>query len=73
MVGNDKQNCFITLKDRKLNFQSKPTVRLLNPAKDELGRISKTTVDKIYVNFRNSLHLNQGKNTQAVNRLVQKH
>ena len=73
MFGNDKQNCFITLKDRKLNFQSKPTVRLLNPAKNELGRISKTTLDKIYVNFRNSLHLNQRKNTQAVNRLVQKH
>ena len=43
-----------------------PTVRLLNPAKNEFGRISKTILDKIKVNFSNSLHLNQWKNTQEV-------
>ena len=41
-------------------------MRLLNPVKNELGRISKTVLDKIYVNLRNSLHLNQGKNAQEV-------
>ena len=61
-----KQNCFITLKDHKPNFQNNPTVRLLNPVKNELGQISKTVLDKIYVNLRNSLHLNQKKNTQEV-------
>ena len=61
-----KQNCFITLKDHKPNFQNNPTVRLLNPVKNELGQISKTILDKIYVNIRNSLHLNQEKNTQEV-------
>ena len=61
-----KQNCFITLKDHKPNFQNNPTVRLLNPVKNELGQISKTILDKIYVNIRNSLHLNQKKNTQEV-------
>ena len=66
MFVNGKQNCFITLEDHKSNFQSNPTVRLLNPAKNELGRISKTILDKIYVNLRNSLHLNQWKNTQEV-------
>ena len=57
MFVNGKQNCFITLKDH--NFQNNPTVRL------ELGQISKTILDKINVNLRNSLHLNQ-KNTQEV-------
>ena len=28
-----KQNCVITLKDHKPNFQNNPTVRFLNPAK----------------------------------------
>ena len=49
MFVNAKQNCFITLKDHKPNFQNNPTVRLLNPAKNELGRISKNILDKINV------------------------
>ena len=65
MFVNGKQNCFITLK-HKPNFHNNPKVRLLNPAKNEPGRISKTILDKINVNLRNSLHLNQWKNTQEV-------
>ena len=38
----------------------------MNPAENELGRIIKTILDKINVNLRNSLHLNQWKNTQEV-------
>ena len=38
----------------------------MNPAKNELGRISKTILDKVNVNLRNSLLLNQWKNTQEV-------
>ena len=37
MFVNGKQNCFIALKDHKPNFQNNSTVRLLNPAKNELG------------------------------------
>ena len=66
MFVHGKQNCFITLKDHKPNFQNNPTVRLLNPAKNELGRISKTILDKINVNLCDSLHLNQWRNTQEV-------
>ena len=58
MFINGNQNCFITLKDHKPNFQNTPTVRL--------GRIIKTILDKINVNLGNSLHLNQWKNTQEV-------
>ena len=46
-IATGKQNCFITLKDHKLNFQNNPTVRLLNKAKNEPGRISKSILDKI--------------------------
>ena len=56
----------LLLKDHKSNFQNNPTVRLLNPAKKELSRISKTILGKINVNLCNSLHLNQWKNTQGV-------
>ena len=38
----------------------------MNPAENELDRIIKTILDKINVNVRNSLHLNQWKNTQEV-------
>ena len=66
MFLNGKQNCFITLNDHKPNFQGNPTVRPLNPAKNELGRISKIILGKINVKLCNLLHLNQWKNTQLV-------
>ena len=36
-----KQPAFITLKDHKENFQSKKPCRLINPAKSEIGVVSK--------------------------------
>ena len=44
---NGYSGCFITLKDHKENFINNPTVRLLNPAKNEVGRISKTISSQI--------------------------
>ena len=41
MQTNGENNCFISLKDHKENFQNNPTVRLINPAKNELGKICK--------------------------------
>ena len=32
---------FISLKDHKDNFESNPKYRLINPAKTELGKVSK--------------------------------
>ena len=73
MFVNGKQNCFITLQDPKLlNVQNNPTVRLLNPAKNEPSGISKTMLKKVDVNLCNSLHLNQWKITRSY-RLVQRH
>ena len=41
------RNAFITLKDHKENFRSNPKCRLLNPAKSEVGLISKKILERI--------------------------
>ena len=43
---NSTVNCFITLKDHKVNFLNHYTTRLINPAKNEIGRINKQISDK---------------------------
>ena len=47
METNEEGNSFIAIKDHKENFNNHPTVRLISPAKNELGRISKLKLDKI--------------------------
>ena len=42
-----KNTYFITLKDHKENFLNNPTVRLMHPAKNELGGISKAILHNI--------------------------
>ena len=66
MKINGTQNCFITLKDHKDNFLNNPSVRLINPAKNEMGRISKTILDNINNAVKHTLQLNQWKNTSNV-------
>ena len=63
---NQKSGCFITLKDHKENFSNNPTTRLINPAKNETGRISKAILDRINTDINKKLSLNQWKNTQGV-------
>ena len=57
---------FITLKDHKDNFDSHPKCRLINPAKSELGKVSKIILDEINNKLRSKLHVNQWKNTASV-------
>ena len=59
MQTNGETNCFISLKDHKENFQNNLTIRLINPAKNELGKISKVILGKINEKIRKSLQLNQ--------------
>ena len=66
---NSKNTCFITLKDHKENFLNNPTVRLINPAKNELGRISKAILDNINKRLCTRLNINQWKNTASVKEL----
>ena len=63
---NGENNCFFTLKDHKDNFANNPQVRLINAAKNELGRISKVILDEINLAIREHFSFNQWKNTQNV-------
>ena len=56
----------ITLKDHKENFVNNPRTRLINPAKNEIGRISKAILDSINKEMCNTLEFNQWKNPAGV-------
>ena len=60
------KDAFITLKDHKPNFANKPTCRLINPTKSEIGKISKNILDRINRTIAKKHNLNQWKNTTAV-------
>ena len=62
----EESNCFLTLKDHKEKFQNNPRVRLINPAKNKIGRISKVILDKINSSLIEYSKVNQWKNTQSV-------
>ena len=66
MFKNGQDNSFITLKDHKANFENNPKVRLINPAKNEIGRISKAILDKINKNLKNIMKVNQWKDSSEV-------
>ena len=61
-----KKAAFITLKDHKDNFENSPKCRLLNPAKPELGKVSKIITEKLIAGIKDSVSLNQWKNTKDV-------
>ena len=61
-----QRNSYITLKDHKENFQSNPKFHLINPAKTELGKISKVVLDDINNRIRNYIKVNQWKNSHSV-------
>ena len=61
-----KSEAFVTLKDHKANFKNKPTCRLINPCKSEIGKISKQTLERINSKIINAKKFNQWKNTDKV-------
>ena len=61
-----QRQAFISLKDHKENFQNNPKCRLINPAKNNLGLVSKQILDRINNNIRSKTKLNQWKNTKSV-------
>ena len=66
METNEEGNSFIAIKDHKGNFDNQSTVRLINPAKNELGRISKLILDKISKKICQKFNLSHWKNTDVV-------
>ena len=63
---NSTGSSFITLKDHKENFLNGPTTRLLNPAKNEIGRISKHILQNINKTLSKETKVNGCKNTESV-------
>ena len=65
MQKYSNNECFITLKDHKENFLSRPECRLINSAKNELGRVVKIKVDQINREIRYTTGVNQWQSTQS--------
>ena len=60
---NSTGNYFVPLKDNKENFMNHPTTRLINPSKNEIGRISKHFLDQKNTKLVSELNVNHWKNT----------
>ena len=56
---NGTNICFISLKDHKDNFENNQKTSLINPTKNETGRISKVFLDKINMALQEKLKVNQ--------------
>ena len=50
---------FIIIKDHKPNFQNNTKCRLINPAKNKLGLVSKKHLEEIIANVANTIKVNQ--------------
>ena len=61
-----KRDAFITLKDHKSDFQSRPQCRLINPAKSEIGLISKRILENVVKIVAQKTKVNQWRNTASV-------
>ena len=55
----NQNQSFITLKGHKENFQNNPKCRLINPAKSEIGIVSKLYIYQINKFIREKLNVNQ--------------
>ena len=61
------ENCgYISIKDHKEDFRTNPKCRLINPAKNDMGKVSKQILQKINNEIRSKLDLNQWHSTQTV-------
>ena len=54
---------FISLKDHKQDFENHPKCRLINPAKSQLGKVSKSILDNINNEIRAHIQVNQWRNS----------
>ena len=61
-----RSEAFITLKDHKDNFENTLPCRLINPAKSEMGIVSKRILESIVERLRSVTKVNLWQNTTAV-------
>ena len=64
MEKYNTKNCFITIKNHKSDFKTNPECRLINPAKTQISRVSKTIVQDICASLRLALDINQWRSTK---------
>ena len=57
------ETAFITIKDHKPNFPERLSFRLINPAKSQVGKISKIILERLNKEIREKLCLNQWKSS----------
>ena len=57
LFNTQEKEAFITLEDHKADFRIRPSVRLINPAKNELGKVAMKMLNKIVkeIKFETSL------------------
>ena len=55
VLVNSHDECFIFLKELKPNITSNPKARLIIAAKNKIGRLSKSILDKIKNKLRNTI------------------
>ena len=61
--AHSENNAYITLKDHKPDFRDRPKCRLINPAKTQIGRISKQLLEKLNKQIREKTGLQQWRST----------
>ena len=63
---HSQTTAFISAKDHKPNFENDPKCRLINPAKSQIGKISKQIVEKVNKEVRAADNLQQWQSTKQV-------
>ena len=66
MECHSESNALLTIKDHKEGFPNSIKCRVINPASNNLGKVSKRILDKISKSCRDATEMNQWKSTQDV-------
>ena len=66
MECHSESNAFLTIKDHKNNFPNSIKCRVINPASNNLGKVSKRILDDVNSKCRVASGVNQWKSTQDV-------
>ena len=61
-----RSEAIITVKDHKENWQARPSFRLINPTKPDLGKVSKQILESKVKYIRNKLNMQQWVSTDAM-------
>ena len=64
--AHSESPAFISIKDHKEDFRTNPRCRLINPAKSQIGIISKTILQNLNKNVREATGLEQWQSTKQV-------